>query len=234
MTDTFHIFIGYDHRETIAYHVLAHSILSRATMPVAIHPIKNSLFKEFYERPKDARQSNDFSFTRFLVPHLMHHRGWALFMDCDMLMLSDVRELWEMRDTSKAAMVCQHDYIPKTDRKYLGNIQYQYPRKNWSSFMLLNCNHWPCHHLTPQFVSKASGLELHQFKWCKDEQLGSLPLTWNWLVSEYEHRMPMNNIHFTIGGPWDKNFAACDYAELWQEELNNMLYADNTISEKAI
>ena len=35
MTETlFRIFIGYDPNETVAYHVLAHSILRRASMPV--------------------------------------------------------------------------------------------------------------------------------------------------------------------------------------------------------
>lgn len=234
MSDTLHIFIGYDHRETIAYHVLAHSIMSRATMPVAIHPIKSSLFSEFYKRPRDAKQSNDFSFTRFLVPHLMGHNGWALFMDCDMLMQTDIRELWEMRDTSKAIMVCKHDYVPRSAKKYLGQTQYPYPRKNWSSFMLMNCNNWSCHHLTPQFVANASGLELHQFKWCPDDRIGEIPLEWNWLVGEYDKREMPKNIHFTIGGPWDKAFSSCDYAELWQSELNNMLYADSTIENQAV
>ena len=234
MSETFHVFIGYDHRETIAYHVLAHSILSRATMPVAIHPIKSSLFAEFYRRPKHAKQSNDFSFTRFLVPHLMRHTGWALFMDCDMLMQTDIRDLWELRDPEKTIMVCKHDYVPKTTKKYLGNVQYAYPRKNWSSFMLINCHSWPCHKLTPDYVQTASGLELHQFKWCPDHRIGDLPLEWNWLVGEYDYREPVNNLHFTIGGPWDKAFADCDYADRWQQELNDMLYADTTVSEQAV
>lgn len=234
MSDTFHIFIGYDHRETVAYHVLAHSIMARASMPVAIHPIKSSLFRDFYRRQRDPRQSNDFSFSRFLLPHLMGHTGWALFMDCDMLMQTDIRELWELRDSSKAVMVCQHDYQPKTMKKYLGNTQYAYRRKNWSSFMLMNCHNWQCHHLTPEYISTAGGLNLHQFQWCPDDRIGALPLEWNWLVGEYDYRMPVKNLHFTIGGPWDKAFADCDYAELWQQELNGLLYAESTLEEQAV
>ena len=61
-------------------------------------------------------------------------------MDCDMLMFEDIAELWRMRDDSKEYIqVCKHDYTPKTDKKFLGQVQTKYEKKNWSSFMLMNC-----------------------------------------------------------------------------------------------
>ena len=153
-----------------------------------------------------------------MIPHLMNYQGWALFMDCDMLMFEDVSKLWRMRDDSKAIQVCKHNYTPKEDKKFLGQIQTKYEKKNWSSFMLMNCK--KCNELTPDYVNSATGLQLHQFKWLEsDELIGDLPLEWNWLVDEpgYNTKSKVNNIHFTKGGPWFKEYANCSYSETWNQ-----------------
>ena len=153
-----------------------------------------------------------------MIPHLMNYQGWALFMDCDMLMFEDVSKLWRMRDDSKAIQVCKHNYTPKEDKKFLGQVQTKYEKKNWSSFMLMNCR--KCTTLTPDYVNKASGLELHQFKWLEgDHLIGDLPLEWNWLVGEYEHKDDVNNVHYTKGGPWFEEYARCDYSQDWFKNL---------------
>ena len=88
----------------------------------------------------------------------------------------------------------KHDYVPKSQTKFLNQVQTVYPKKNWSSFMLMNCK--KCSTLTPDYVNKASGLELHQFKWLESESLiGEVPLEWNWLADEYEYKKDVNNIH---------------------------------------
>ncbi|NDG76325.1 MAG: glycosyltransferase, partial [Acidimicrobiia bacterium] len=92
------VFIGYDDNETVAYHVLSHSILRHATQPVTITPLVKSHMHGFYQRERSSLESTDFSFTRFLVPYLTEYTGWSLFMDCDMLMTGDVAELWNLRD----------------------------------------------------------------------------------------------------------------------------------------
>ena len=208
------IFIGYDSKEKVAYNVLSHSIIQNSTKPVAITPIALNNLKDDFVRERNALSSTEFSFSRFMIPHLMNYQGWALFMDCDMLMFEDIAELWRMRDDSKAIQVCKHDYVPKTDKKFLGQVQTKYEKKNWSSFMLMNCK--KCTTLTPDYVNKASGLELHQFKWLESEDLiGDLPLEWNWLVGEYEHKEDVKNIHYTEGGPWFMDYRECDYAEDW-------------------
>lgn len=224
-TDTFHIFIGYDDVEPVAWHALTHSILSRATMPVAFHPLKVSMLKDVYTRPRDPKQSNEFSFTRFLVPYLMGFKGWALFLDCDMMLRVDIRELWEARNPFKAVMVCQHDYTPSRERKYLGSTQYVYPRKNWSSVMLFNCGHRRCHNLNPDYVNTAPALDLHRLAWVEDQQIGSLPLEWNWLVGEYTHNPEAKNVHWTNFGPWLREFEHTDYAEEWFEVKRQMNHA---------
>ena len=208
------IFIGYDNKERVAYNVLSHSIIQNSTKPVAITPIALNNLKDDFVRERNSLSSTEFSFSRFMIPHLMNYQGWALFMDCDMLMFEDVAELWRMRDDSKAIQVCKHDYVPKTDTKFLGQVQTKYEKKNWSSFMLMNCK--KCTTLTPDYVNKASGLELHQFKWLESEELiGELPLEWNWLVGEYEYKEDVKNIHYTEGGPWFEDYRECDYSKDW-------------------
>jgi len=208
------IFIGYDNKERVAYNVLSHSIIQNSTKPVAITPIALNNLKDDFVRERNSLSSTEFSFSRFMIPHLMNYQGWALFMDCDMLMFEDVSELWRMRDDSKAIQVCKHDYTPKEKTKFLGQVQTAYPKKNWSSFMLMNCK--KCTTLTPDYVNKASGLELHQFKWLESEDLiGELPLEWNWLVGEYEHKDDVKNVHYTEGGPWFKEYKDCDYSQDW-------------------
>ena len=208
------IFIGYDNKERVAYNVLSHSIIQNSTKPVAITPIALNNLKDDFVRERNSLSSTEFSFSRFMIPHLMNYQGWALFMDCDMLMFEDIAELWRMRDDSKAIQVCKHDYVPKEKTKFLGQTQTAYPKKNWSSFMLMNCK--KCTTLTPDYVNRASGLELHQFKWLESEELiGELPLEWNWLVGEYEHKEDVKNVHYTEGGPWFTDYRECDYSKDW-------------------
>jgi hypothetical protein len=215
------VFIGYDSKEKAAFNVLAYSILKHSTQPVSITPIYLNNIKDTFVRERNNISSTEFSFSRFIVPHLMNYQGWALFMDCDMLMTADIAELWRLRDDRYAVQVCKHDYTPKNSTKFLGQTQTSYPKKNWSSFMLLNCK--KCHTLTPDYVNSASGLQLHQFKWLSDDSMiGDLPLEWNWLVGEYEFKNDVKNIHFTEGGPWFKEYSTTDYAEDWFEHYNEV------------
>ena len=208
------VFIGYDSKEKVAYNVLSHSIIQNSTKPVAITPIALNNLKDDFVRERNNISSTEFSFSRFMIPHLMNYQGWALFMDCDMLMKADINELWRLRDDSKAIQVCKHNYVPKHNKKFLGHTQTAYPKKNWSSFMLMNCK--KCTTLTPDYVNKASGLELHQFKWLETEELiGGLPLEWNWLVGEYTKKKDVKNVHFTEGGPWFADYNNVDYADEW-------------------
>ena len=213
------IFIGYDSKETVAFNILSYSILKNSTRPVAITPVNLQNIKDNFTREGSNIESTEFSFSRFIVPHLMNYKGWALFMDCDQLMLADVAELWRLRDERYAVQVCKHDYIPRADKKFLGQVQTKYEKKNWSSFMLMNCD--KCTALTPDYVNSATGLQLHQFKWLEgDHLIGDLPLEWNWLVSEYEYKEDVKNVHFTEGGPWFEEYKGCDYSIDWFNNFN--------------
>ena len=157
------VFIGFDPRETVAFHVLSQSIQARASQPVAITPVMLSQLEGLMTRERNPLQSTDFSFSRFLTPYLCDYDGWAVFMDCDMLVLQDMAKLWALRDDNYAVQVVKHDHVPEEDTKFLGAPQTRYEKKNWSSVMLFNCA--KCKALTPDYVNTADGLDLHRFHW---------------------------------------------------------------------
>jgi hypothetical protein len=216
------IFIGYDSKEPIAYHVLASSILRRASVPVSVIPLTRHSLSGIYTRQRGPTEATEFSLTRFLVPYLSGYQGRSVFMDCDMVMRVDVAEvIAEMaRQPEKALLCCQHDYIPKQLVKFEGHEQTKYPRKNWSSFMVFD--NAQCKALTPHYVNTASGLELHRFLWLEDDQIGALPLDLNWLVGEYAPNPGARILHYTLGTPCFEDYADCDQSDIWWEEFRVM------------
>ncbi|RUL98309.1 glycosyltransferase [Rhizobium chutanense] len=218
------IFVGFDPKEVVAYHVLVQSIIEKSSVPVAFSPIALSNLGGIFTRQRNALQSTEFSFSRFLTPYLSGFEGWSIFMDCDMLMRTDIAELWALRDDRYAAMCVKHDYQPKIDTKFLGQTQTKYEKKNWSSFILFNND--KCRALTPDYVNTATGLQLHQFKWLEnDDLIGELPVTWNHLVNEYGYREDAKNVHFTDGGPYFEEYKNDDYAEEWFAARERLLFA---------
>lgn len=224
------IFIGFDERETVAWHVLTHSILARSSMPVSFIPLAVNNLQSVFTRPREALQSTDFSFSRFLTPYLSGYEDWSLFMDCDMLVRRDIAELWALRDERYAVMCVKHDHQPKEAVKFLNQPQTPYNKKNWSSVVLFN--NAKCRALTPEFVNTASGLQLHQFKWLEDDGLiGGIPATWNHLVG-YSAEMPdAANVHYTLGGPYFEEYRECEHAQAWFASQQEMLRVDQRLAQ---
>jgi lipopolysaccharide biosynthesis glycosyltransferase len=210
------VFVGYDPREAIAFHVCVNSIIRNSTSPVAIHPVALNLFQDYNETHTDG--SNHFIYTRFLVPYLMHWQGWAIFIDGDMIVRDDITNLWNLREGSMDVMVAKHDYKTKMAEKYLGSPNEDYPRKNWSSVILWNCNSFPNRKLTPEFVQSQPGSYLHRFSWLNDERIGELPLEWNWLPDEYGANPDAKLLHYTLGTPCFHEFANTPQGEEWHKE----------------
>jgi len=221
------VFIGFDTVETVSYHVLSHSIQARCSEPVSITPLMLTQLSGLMTREHHNLQSTEFSFSRFLVPHLCDYQGWALFMDCDMLVLDDMADLWKLRDDNFAVQVVKHDHVPKETTKFLGKPQSKYEKKNWSSVMLFNNE--KCKALTPDFVNTATGLELHRYQWLDgDHLIGDIPHRWNHLVG-YDETVPVgevSNLHYTIGGPYFDDYKDTDYAAEWFAEKDAMLRCD--------
>ena len=219
------IFIGYDSKERVAYNVLSHSIIQNSTKPVAITPIALNHLRDDFVRERNALSSTEFSFSRFMIPHLMNYQGWALFMDCDMILTTDIKELFDQADDKYAVMCVHHDYKVKEEFKMDGQKQTIYPRRNWSSVRLFNCEHPSNKTLTQDLVNnpEINGAYLHRFSWLKDEEIGELDHTWNYLVGVYDDIEKPKLIHYTEGGPWFENYRNCEFHELWKQELKSMM-----------
>jgi len=223
------IFVGYDPREAIAYHTCVNSIIRNSSQPVAIVPVALNLFREYSETHTDG--SNHFIYTRFLVPYLMQHEGWAVFIDGDMIVRGDIAELWNLRELDKDVMVVKHDYKTSRAEKYLGAKNEDYPCKNWSSVILWNCNSHPNRRLTPEFVQKATGAELHRFSWIEDRRIGELPPEWNWLPDEYGPNPDAKLLHYTLGTPCFHEFADTPQGNEWHRERMLTDYCQQRLPE---
>lgn len=199
------IFAGYDQREEAGYHAFTSSLLEHASAPFTVTPLHLPLFRSFYA-PGVRDGSNAFVYTRFLIPFLQGYTGSAIFCDgADMIVKADIAELWALRDPYKPVQVVKHDYRTKWPRKYLGTKMEapneDYPRKQWSSVMILNCMHMSWRKLTPESVQKMTGQELHRFSWLQEDEIGELPKEWNWLVQEDGPNPDAKLLHFSSGVP---------------------------------
>ena len=222
-------YIGYDSKEDIAYRVCKQSLIRNSSIKINVNSLKlyELISQNLYTRSLDPLASTEFTYSRFLIPKLMNYEGWAIFCDCDFLFFEDIALLFESINEEKAVYCVQHDYTPKEKHKMDGQKQTIYPRKNWSSFIVFNCSHPSNKKLNLDLVNNETGSFLHQFKWLKDSEIGSLDERWNWLegwTSGHNKTSP-NAVHFTRGGPWFDEWQDVEYAKEWIDERN--LYLKN-------
>lgn len=215
------VFCGYDERESDGFHVFSESLIQTSSIPVCIIPLHLPMMQEFYSDHSNTG-TNAFVKSRFLIPYLCDYKGFAVFMDgADMLMRSDIAELKEYINPVKAVSVVKHDYKTNHPKKYIGtsmeNVNLDYPCKNWSSMMLINCSHpaWMC--VTPEYVENTEAKSLHRFEFLNTQQIAELPKEWNWLVGEYDHNPRAKIAHFTLGIPSFNHYKNCDYSQEWNE-----------------
>lgn len=229
------VYIGYDPREDMAYRVAEFSLRRHASRPLAVTPLKlgrlqaqglsqrpyrvhrNSLWDVLSQAPC----STEFSNTRFLTP-LLAQTGWALFIDCDMLFLGDVERLFALADPRYAVMCVKHQHDGNERVKMDGCEQTRYPRKNWSSVMLFNCDHPANEALTLELLNRVPGRDLHRFCWLADEHIGELPVTWNWLVGVQPKPSHAHLAHYTLGMPFMPGYERAEHSELWWAEFARM------------
>jgi len=216
------IFIGYDPREAIVFHVCANSIIRNSSKPVSIIPLALNLFEDYKETHKDG--SNAFIYSRFLVPHLMDFKGHAIYIDGDMVVKEDIAKLWELRQNHRDVQVVKHDYKTRMPIKYLGSKNEDYPRKNWSSVIIWNCESFSNKRLTPEYVMNSTGKHLHRFEWLEDNRIGSLPIEWNWLPDEFGENTHAKLLHYTLGAPCFDEFHNTEMAQDWHDESSLTTY----------
>lgn len=234
------VYVGFDARESVASEVCKHSILKRTKSKTNVRFLKHRELRasgvftrtwvtvgatgEWMDAVDGKPFSTEFSHTRFLVPHLMKYKGWALFMDSDMIFLSDIKKLFDLCNDKYAVMCVKHKHKPQLGAvKMDGREQLGYYRKNWSSFVLWNCAHPSNAGVTAERVSMMKGADLHAFKWLPDELIGELPTSYNYIsgVSPHVHGATPDVIHYTEGGPWFTETPDVPYGDLWLDEYAN-------------
>lgn len=187
------VFIGYDHRQPVSYNVLHQSIITRSSKPVSITPLC------LPQLPFKRQGLTPFTFSRFLVPWLCDYQGWALFLDIDMLLLDDISKLFYYANEKYSVMVSKNE-----------------KRFEWASAILFNCEKNKI--LTPEYCEKADGL--HQISWCKEDEIGDFPRSWNHLVGYDKRRsseQPAQLIHYTQGIPAFEETLDSEYSKEWHE-----------------
>ncbi len=247
------IWIGWDRREGLACEVARYSMLSHMSKSIPIHSLvlSDMVAKGIYTRPHyrrggrlidelsirydyDGSISTEHANSRFLVKHLAGS-GWAMFCDGDFLFRGDVCELFDNLDDAKAVYCVKHCYRPTEKVKMDGQLQTYYSRKNWSSLMLINCDHPANQFLTLGVINSWPGRDLHAFNWLADDDIGELSVEWNYLVGVTEwptqptpedalaasastglaHICP-KGIHFTLGTPDMPGYEDCEFSEEWK------------------
>jgi hypothetical protein len=204
------------------------SLRAHARESFAVQPINSRLLGSIYYRPEkrhgdgtrwdvisNAPMATEFSIARFFVHHLQRN-GWALYCDCDFLFRAPVEELFALADPRYAVMVVKHPEFSGGGVKMDGQRQTSYPRKNWSSLMLINCGHPAVQSLSVRALNETSGLSLHQFLWASEDDIGALPFEWNVLVGVSADYPAPKAAHFTLGVPSMKGYEDQPFADEWR------------------
>lgn len=214
------LYCGYDPREDIGYRVFIHSVQEHCSEELVVRRLDACGMPE---------GSNAFTFSRFLVPWMQGFKGWAVFADAsDMMVLQDLSELSRLFDPSYAVQCVQHAYQTRHPIKYIGTDMRchnrDYPRKNWASLMLINCEHPAWSEVTPEWVETMSEAPstLLGFKWMKPWEIGHLPPEWNVLADEGQELEGACLLHWTAGIPGFAHYAKAPGAALWHKTAKRL------------
>ena len=207
------IFIGYDSQFDSNLKVQIDSLVKNTKEQLNISLLNYDDLKDILYREKDILQSTDSAFTRWLVPYLSDYQEWSLYMDSDMFCRTDIKDLFNLKDNNYSVMVVKHKNITRETEKFNGKKQSHYNRKNWSSLILFNNS--KCKNLNLHYVNQAKGLDLHQFKWLDDSQIGELSPDWNHLVEVNQRNPNAKIVHWTLGGPWFEKTKNVEFSDEW-------------------
>lgn len=217
-TPTAHIFVGADRSQALAVRVLEFSIRRRTDLNVTLRSMHDLALPDATDQQHRARTG--FSFTRFAIPELMGHQGRALYLDADMLVLRDLRELYDLPFESAKVLV-QGD-VPDGATTNLRTR-----RIRQSSVMLLDCAalDWNAERIIAGLGSAYTYEELMQ-QLCilAPEAIGyAIPFHWNSL--ELYEPGKTGLLHYTDMNTQPWVHAANPNGFLWLNEVRDMLQA---------
>jgi len=236
------VYIGWDPRDATAFEVCRRSLLERASIEVEVRALKDwevrarGIYWRTHRVDERGRMwderdgqpfSTAFSYTRYCVPLL---EGFGaepvVFCDADMLWRADIAELIERAGTAPVACV-KHAHRPPEREKMTETIQSAYPRKNWSSLMVLRPNR--CRALTAYAVNNRPRTWLHGMRWVDEDDIVALPEAWNWLDGWSDPAMDAKVAHFTRGTPDMPGHEEAAYAAEWRALRARIGHFDNPV-----
>jgi hypothetical protein len=214
------VWTGYDHREHEGWARFIRSLIETSKDYRIMPPLSGD----------QGDGTNSFSIARFRLLEECNWAGPAIFVDAvDMLLRADISELAGYFDKTKAIQVVPHSYKTRHPRKYIGTEMeadnVDYPGKNRSSVMLVNCGHiahWKAHNDIQAAIKRGDGKYLHRFEWLPENLIGELPVEWNWLCDEYGENENAKLLHWTAGAPFIKHYANAPMAKHWHEEAKTL------------
>jgi hypothetical protein len=235
------IYIGWEPREVVAWQIARGSLLRHCTRPFMVKQLSlaDLVDRGLYKRPMgatpngriidklsvrsgyDGSQSTEHANARFFVP-LLAREGWAIFTDGDVLFRADITPLFDELDPEKALYCVHHHHEPINRIKMDGCVQTRYTRKNWSSFMIFNCDHPKNKEPLAEVINTKPGRDLHAFCWLNDGDIGQLSREWNYLEG-YTLGVPEPKmVHFTEGVPDMPGYENSQYASEWFAERDRL------------
>jgi hypothetical protein len=220
------IYVGADRSQLLAVKVLEYSIARRTDLKISVRSMHDLNLPD----PKDIRQGKrtGFSFTRFAIPALAGYRGRALYLDADMLVLRDLRELFEL-PFGAARVLIQEELQGQVQHKAKRGAPNK--RIKQCSVMLLDCSalNWDAAEIIAGLDGRYSYEELmHDLCILAPNEIAyPIPFAWNSLEF-YEPRVT-GLIHYTdmTTQPWV--YSANANGWLWINEVRDML-ADGSLT----
>lgn len=214
------VYVGTDRSQSLAVPVLEHSIKRHTTAPVEVYPMLDLPVPT----PEDPRNwpRTGFSFSRFCIPKLAGYRGKAIYMDADMLVFKDIRELWKL-PFGQAKVLIQEEV--KHTEITMAKQNAPATRKKQCAVMLLDCGRldWDIDKIIRDLNESRYNYEKLMFDICilPEEEVGyGVPFEWNSL-EYYDENTRL--IHYTDMGtqPWVSVHNSNGY--LWFDEVRLML-----------
>jgi hypothetical protein len=215
------IFIGADETQILGAKIFEYSVKRHASVSVKCEIINNDGLPTPSDPQRRARTG--FSFCRFKIPELCGYRGRAIYVDADMQVFSDIKDLWS-RDFKDAWLL----YSELSQGS--GNRVPQY------SVMLLDCEKldWDAARLINDLdAGKYDYKELmSEFAMMPaDKKKAYLEFEWNSLEHYEDGRTKL--VHYTDmpTQPWVSN--QNKHGEVWYGELRRAV-AEDFVSMKEI
>ena len=221
------VFVGFDSSDwgqELAYEICRRSLIKNhkaGDIEIRIKPLIKKELEEmeiFWRKDKDG--STEFTYTRFLTPYLSNYEGYSIFCDSDFLWNCDIVELLNYIKKDLAVSCVKHSYNDCNDSVKMNGLKQEwYPRKNWTSLMIFNNEHPSVKNLSLENVNNQTAKWLHRLQWCSNEEIGSIPLMYNYLAGYYTKNVSPKAIHYTDGGPWHYKYTDTDFAQEWLDYL---------------